>query len=90
MWRYVEFAPRRLANDELVARDVLDLGPSAYLPPTGVTEAEEYDTSHLNRVPQWDGIPYWYHPSKKSHGPMCQFPAIKPLIYRDATFEGKY
>ncbi|ETO10103.1 hypothetical protein RFI_27273 [Reticulomyxa filosa] len=51
VWRNVEFSPKRLTNFELAAKDVIDLGPSSYRPPTGVTEEINYPTNHINESP---------------------------------------
>ena len=90
LWRNVEFTPYRKDNFELRAKDVIDLGPSSYFPPTGITEKINYPETHLQNKPQWDSIPFWYHPVRKSHGPLCQMPRVKPLMYKDAKFTGKY
>eukprot|EP01083_Nonionella_stella_P073675 199438_1 len=90
LWRNVEFTPARKDNFTLWAQHVIDLGPSAYMPPTGVTEAIKYPTTHLDNKNQWDSIPMWYHPVRKSHAPLCQLPRVKPLMYRDAKWTGKY
>lgn len=90
MWRNVEFTPTRKDNFTLWAADVMDLGPSTYLPPTGITEKIQYPTNHLDNKPQWDSVPFWYHPVRKSHGPLCEMPRLKPLIYKDAKWTGKY
>jgi len=66
------------------------LGPSAYMPPTGVTESINYPDHHLKNKAQWDSIPLWYQNVRKSHGPLCQMPRVKPLMYKDAKWTGKY
>jgi len=89
MYRNVEFSPGK-KQAELVARDVIDLGPSAYMPPTGLTEALEYPTSHLENKGQWDNIPFWHSVVVRNHGPLCVMPRVKPLIYKDRKWKGKY
>ncbi len=86
----MEFTPCRKDNFELVAKDVIDLGPSSYSPPKGIVKKEKYPTNHLERKSQWDSIPYWYHPVGKTHGPMNEMPRVKPLLYKDAKWKGKY
>ena len=90
VYRNVEFTPVRKSNFELVAQNVIDLGPSSYMPITGVTEKINYPTKHLENRAQWDGIPYWYHPVMNSMFPLCELPRVKPLIYKDAKYKGKY
>eukprot|EP01084_Bolivina_argentea_P252328 423517_1 len=90
LWRNVEFTPCKNGNFELLAENIIDLGPSSYMPPTGITEAINYPTNHLENKNQWDSIPSWYHPVRKSHAPLCQMPRVKPLIYQDAKWTGKY
>merc|ERR1712228_745822 len=48
------------------------------------------NVNHLENKNQWDSIPLWYPHVRKSHGPLCEMPRVKPLIYKDAKWTGKY
>lgn len=87
IWRNVEFTAKRASQYRLVAVDVIDLGPSAYLPPKGVTESIDYPVHHLENKAQWDTIPSWYSCIRKGHSPLDYLPPIKPLIYEDAKWK---
>ena len=85
VYRNVEFTPVRKSNFELIATDVIDLGPSAYMPPSGVTERIRYPTVHLKKRGQFEGIPYWYQNVIKSFAPLCELPRVKPTMYKDGN-----
>ena len=87
IWRNVEFTPNRSTLYKYIATDIIDLGPSAYMPPTGVTESQKYPEIHLTYKNQWDNIPYFYHTTYKSGGPMNQMDRVKPLLYKDGKVD---
>lgn len=83
VWRNVEFTPNRGKPFNFIATDVIDLGPSSYMPPTGITESIKYPEVHLTYRNQFDNIPYFFHMTIKSGMPLNQMDRIKPLIHKD-------